>query len=50
MDALGDGGIGFGRAFGGPGKYIQRAGEIDRLSDHLRPLGAKAFLRSEERV
>ena len=44
MDALGKGRIGFGRAFGGPGKYIQRAGEIDRLSDHLRPLGANAFL------
>ena len=33
-----------GRAFGGPLKYIQRAGEIDRLADHLRPLGSKAFL------
>ncbi|HEY5206828.1 MAG TPA: glycerol dehydrogenase, partial [Roseiarcus sp.] len=44
MDASGEGRIGFGRAFGGPGKYIQRAGEIERLSDHLRPLGEKAFL------
>jgi glycerol dehydrogenase len=50
MDALGDGGIGFGRAFGGPGKYIQRAAEIDRLSDHLRPLGAKAFLLADSFV
>ncbi len=50
MDALGEGRIGFGRAFGGPGKYIQRAGEIDRLSDHLRPLGAKAFLLADSFV
>lgn len=33
-----------GRSFGGPGKYIQRAGEIDRLAHHLRDLGANAFL------
>ncbi|GLS21788.1 glycerol dehydrogenase [Labrys miyagiensis] len=33
-----------GRAFGGPLKYIQRAGEIDRLADHLKPLGKTAFL------
>jgi glycerol dehydrogenase len=50
MDASGDGRIGFGRAFGGPGKYIQRAGEIDHLSDHLRPLGAKAFLLADSFV
>jgi glycerol dehydrogenase len=33
----------FGRGFGGPGKYIRRAGEIERLPDHLKSLGAKAF-------
>ncbi|MDQ0393284.1 glycerol dehydrogenase [Labrys monachus] len=33
-----------GRAFGGPGKYIQRAGEIDRLGSHLSSLGRKVFL------
>jgi glycerol dehydrogenase len=33
-----------GRSFGGPGKYIQRAGEIDRLAHHLRDLGSSAFL------
>jgi glycerol dehydrogenase len=33
-----------GRAYGGPGKYIQRAGEIERLGDHLKSLGAQAFL------
>ena len=44
MDAREQGRVGFGRAFGGPGKYIQRAGEIERLPDHLRPLGDKAFL------
>ena len=29
---------------GGPGKYIQRAGEIERLPEHMKPLGDKAFL------
>ena len=33
-----------GRAFGSPGKYIQRAGEIARLGEHLTPLGKKAFV------
>jgi glycerol dehydrogenase len=33
-----------GRSYGGPGKYIQRAGEISRLADHLMPLGKSAFL------
>lgn len=33
-----------GRAFGGPGKYIQRAGELTRLADHVGPLGRKTFL------
>ena len=50
MDASREGRIGFGRAFGGPGKYIQRAGEIERLSDHLRQLGAKAFLLADSFV
>ncbi|PSJ61722.1 glycerol dehydrogenase [Kumtagia ephedrae] len=31
------------RAFGGPGKYIQRAGEIDRLAAYLEPLGTSAL-------
>jgi glycerol dehydrogenase len=33
-----------GRSFGGPGKYIQRAGEITRLGDHLKSLGKKMFV------
>lgn len=33
-----------GRAFGSPLKYIQRAGEIDRLGDHLKPLGKTVFV------
>lgn len=33
-----------GRSFGGPGKYIQRAGEIERLAGHLESLGGKAFV------
>jgi glycerol dehydrogenase len=33
-----------GRSFGGPGKYIQRAGEMGRLAHHLRGLGQSAFL------
>ena len=44
MDAREQGRVGFGRAYGGPGKYIQRAGEIDRLPAHVKPLGDKAFL------
>ncbi len=32
-----------GRAFGGPGRYIQRAGEIARLGEHLSSLGRTAF-------
>jgi glycerol dehydrogenase len=35
---------GFGRAYGGPGKYIQRAGEMARLSEHLTRLGENAFV------
>lgn len=31
------------RAFGGPNKYIQRAGEIDRLSGYLEPLGKRVL-------
>ena len=34
----------FGRSFGGPGKYIQRAGELARLAEHILPLGRKAFV------
>lgn len=32
------------RAFGGPNKYIQRAGEIDNLAAYLGPLGKRAFV------
>ena len=32
------------RAFGGPNKYIQRAGEIDKLAAYLTPLGRKALV------
>ena len=32
------------RAFGGPNKYIQRAGEIDRLAAYLAPLGKRALV------
>lgn len=32
------------RAFGGPGKYIQRAGEIERLGTYLEPLGRRALI------
>jgi glycerol dehydrogenase len=31
-------------AYGGPGKYIQRAGEMSRLADHLLPLGRKVLV------
>ena len=34
----------FGRSFGGPGKYIQRPGELARLAEHVLPLGCKAFV------
>lgn len=34
----------FGRSFGGPGKYIQRPGELSRLAHHILPLGRKAFV------
>ena len=33
-----------GRSYGGPGKYIQQAGELGRLAAHLRQLGRSAFL------
>jgi glycerol dehydrogenase len=32
------------RAFGGPGKYTQRRGEIDRLGEHVVPLGKRALV------
>lgn len=32
------------RAFGGPGKYIQRSGEIGRLGQHVGPLGGTALV------
>lgn len=43
-DAARSGRIVSGRSYGGPGKYIQRAGELGRLADHLKPLGHNAFL------
>lgn len=33
-----------GRSYGGPGRYVQRAGEIGRLPEHLRDLGNRPFL------
>jgi glycerol dehydrogenase len=44
MDEAQQGRVGFGRAYGGPGKYIQGPGEIDRLPAHLKSLGDSAFL------
>jgi glycerol dehydrogenase len=44
MDEAPQGRVGFGRAYGGPGKYIQGPGEIDRLPEHLKSLGDNAFL------
>jgi hypothetical protein len=44
MDEAQQGRVGFGRAYGGPGKYIQRPGEIDHLPAHLKSLGDSAFL------
>lgn len=38
---------GGGRTFGGPNKYIQRAGELARLGTHIRPLGHSAFLLAD---
>lgn len=31
-------------AYGGPGKYIQRAGEISRLATHVAPLGRRVLV------
>jgi len=36
-----------GRSFGGPNKYIQKAGEIARLGEHVASLGANAFLLAD---
>lgn len=36
-----------GRSFGGPGKYVQRAGEMARLGEHVASLGGKAFLLAD---
>lgn len=36
-----------GRSYGGPGKYIQRAGELARLGEHVAGLGTKAFLLAD---
>ncbi|WP_244631189.1 glycerol dehydrogenase [Aureimonas sp. ME7] len=33
-----------GRAYGGPGRYIQRAGEIERLPEHVRDFGGSVFV------
>ncbi len=37
------------RAYGGPGKYIQRRGELARIAGHLAPLGER-FLMLADRV
>jgi glycerol dehydrogenase len=36
-----------GRSYGGPNKYIQRAGELTRLGEHIANLGGKAFLLAD---
>jgi glycerol dehydrogenase len=36
-----------GRSFGGPAKYIQKAGELARLGEHVATLGKKAFLLAD---
>jgi glycerol dehydrogenase len=36
-----------GRTYGGPNKYIQRAGELSRLGEHLSRLGGRAFLLAD---
>jgi glycerol dehydrogenase len=36
-----------GRSFGGPNKYIQKAGELSRLGEHAATLGRKAFLLAD---
>jgi len=36
-----------GRSFGGPNKYIQRAGEMTRLGEHVSNLGSNAFLLAD---
>jgi glycerol dehydrogenase len=36
-----------GRSFGGPNKYIQRAGELARLGEHVARLGDNAFLLAD---
>lgn len=35
---------GQGRGFGSPGKYIQRAGELDRLGEHVLGYGSRALV------
>ena len=36
-----------GRSFGGPAKYVQKAGELARLGDHVASLGSKALLLAD---
>lgn len=33
-----------GRSYGGPGRYVQRAGEIDRLHEQMQGIGSNAFI------
>ncbi len=33
-----------GRSFGSPGRYVQRAGEIDRLHEQMQGIGSRAFV------
>jgi hypothetical protein len=42
MDAREQGRVGFGRGYGGPGKYIQRSGEIERAAKATSSLAASA--------
>jgi glycerol dehydrogenase len=36
-----------GRSFGGPGRYIQRAGEMARLGEHVAAVGGNAFVLAD---
>jgi len=36
-----------GRSFGGPAKYVQKAGELARLGDHVATLGGTALLLAD---
>lgn len=44
MDSTSPSRVAFGRAYGGPGCYIQRRGELARLAMHVNRFGARAFV------